>query len=205
VFLAPWIDELLSPNPGVNLALRGYSINFVDAPSIHGQSLWQWLFPVVLGLVIAVIGFQGPARWQTMIRVSTMWSLLTIWGGGVGFLIYHQSVALSVDVKRFGGLSREEAYQRIDGGPLWREMRAVASLAIPNDSIELVLHVEKDEGSFLRYRAAYYLAPVPVLPEGATLRLHVFADVHAPCATVEPLLVLLGESQRGCLFRVRAT
>lgn len=203
--LVPWLDELLSPKPGVNLALRGYSINFVDAPSIHGRSLWQWLFPVVLGLAIAVFGFQGTAKWQATIRASAMQGLVIMWGLGVCFLVYHQSIALSVDVKRFGGLSREEAYQRMDAGPLWRDMRAVSSFATPNDSIELVLHVEGVMVSFLRYRAAYHLAPVPVLREGATLRLHYFADVHAPCATVEPRLVLLEESKRVCLFRVHAT
>lgn len=204
MLLAPWLDELLSPKPGENLALRGYSINFVDAPLIHGQSLWQWLFPVVLGLAIVMIGVQGTARWQAIIRVSAMRGLVITWGLGVGFLVYYQAVALTIDVKRFGGLSPEEAYQRMDGG-LWRDMRAVSALATSNDSIELVLHVEEAMGSFLRYRTAYYLAPVPVLPEGATLRLHYFTDVHAPCATMEPRLVLLRESQRGCLFRVRPT
>lgn len=205
VFLAPWLDELLSPKPGVNLALQLYTINFVEAPSIHGRSLWQWLFPVVLGLSIAVFGLHGTARWQAIIRASMMRGLLIIWGGGVGMLVYHQSVALGVDVKWFGGLGQEEAYQRIDGGPLWRDMHAVASVAMPNDSIELVLHAEEAAGSFLRYRAGYYLAPVPVLRKGASLRLHFFADAHAPCATVEPRLVLLEESERVCLFRVRAT
>jgi hypothetical protein len=206
VLLVPWLDELLSPKPGVNLALQGYSINFVDAPSIRGRSLWQWLFPVVLGLAIAVFGFQGMSRWQAMIRASAMRGLVIIWGLGVGFLVYHQSVALSVDVQRFGGLSREEAYQRMDGS-LWRDMRAVSSAATRDDSIELVLHVEGAMGSYWRLRAAYYLAPVPVLPKDATLRLHYYysADVHAPCATVEPRLVLLEESKRVCLFRVRDT
>jgi hypothetical protein len=203
--LVPWLDELLSPKPGVNLALRGYSINFVDAPSIHGRSLWQWLFPVVLGLAIAVLGFQGMTRWQAMIRASAMQGLVIIWGLGVCFLVYHQAVALSVDVKRFGGLNQGAAYWRMDGGPLWREMRAVSSFATPDDSIDLVLHVNGGMDSFLRFRAAYYLAPVPVLHESATLRLHYFADVHASCATVEPRLVLLEESKQVCLFRVRAT
>jgi hypothetical protein len=123
----------------------------------------------------------------------------------VCFLIYHQWVALSVDTKRFGGLSLEQAYQRMDGGPFWRDLRAVSSVATPRDSIELILHdVEEHKGNFLHFRAAYYLAPVPLRRENATLRLHYFADVHAPCATVEPDLVLLEESQRICLFRTRA-
>jgi hypothetical protein len=207
VFLPPWLDEVVSPKPGVNLALQGYSINHVDPPSFHGRSLWQWLFPVVLGLAIAAFGFQGTARWQAMIRVSAIQGLVIIWVLGVCFLVYHQSVALSVDVKRFGGLSREEAFQSIDGGPLWRAMRAVSSYAKLDDSIEFVLHVGVAWSDYQFGRAAYYLAPVRVIREGlkATLRLHYFSGVHAPCATVEPRLVLLGESERFCLFRVGAT
>ncbi|MFZ5862554.1 MAG: hypothetical protein ACOYXR_06940 [Nitrospirota bacterium] len=205
VSVASLLGEAVSPNPGVSLALAGSSINFVEPPSIRGRSLWHWLFFAIVVLAIVVFGLRGTAGWRVAIRTRAAQGLMAIWGLGVGFLIYHQSVALGIDVQRFWGLSADEAYHTMDGAPLSRDMRDVAAMATARDSIELIVHEADSLGQYWRGRAGYYLAPVPLVLSDATLRLHYFAGAHAPCGTLESDLVLVREAERFCLFRVRAT
>jgi hypothetical protein len=127
------------------------------------------------------------------------------WGIGFVLLFYHQAVALAVDLRRFGDLSRNEAYTLVDGVPLWIDMHEVARRLPKDTTVDFITEAGEDPvvSALWTGRAAYYLYPILVRP-GAAVKIRYFGGLHRPCAQIAPDMTVLQEADRYCLFKAGA-
>jgi hypothetical protein len=202
----PWlvttVGELWSPLPGEATALSGFAMHTLPPPVINGRSAWVGLIPLVLFAGILARFTRGESRVRTVVRRCAWATVAASWGVGFVLLLYHQILALGFDVKRFGDLSREEAYTLIDGVPLWDDMGTVARRLPPGSTVELVTDAGEDPvvSALWTGRAAYYLSPLRVRPS-APIIIRYFGRAHLPCAQMASEGELLEEAARYCLFR----
>lgn len=202
------LEEIMSRKPGVNAARRTYAINWLDPPSAFGRSVWAFLAPVVfVASILAFLTRTGVTRWQRGVRAAALGSVVGVWVLGLLFLLFHQGVAMTVDLSRFRGDTLVDKYHTIDGLPLWEDIQDVAPDLQKGAAIEFVFVMEgKADSSTIHgwsSRAAYYLAPFATITTPAQLRLLYFGSSHRPCAEISPDLITVRDAERFCLFRIR--
>jgi hypothetical protein len=201
----PWltatVKELWSRAPGEAMALSGFSMHSIPPPVMDGRSVWVILVPVVLCAGILLRTGENGSGGRRLVRRSARAAVGAVWGLGFALLCYHQTVALAVDLERFGGSSREEAYELIDGTLLWEDIKSVAPLVPVGASVDFVTSPDLDPvvSALWTGRAAYYLIPVSVRPSGE-VRLQYYGGPHPPCASTDSRRRVLRESERFCLF-----
>jgi hypothetical protein len=193
--------ELGSPWPGEAASKETFAINALPPPLMGGRSAWAVVVPVVLlaGTAAALI---GPIRLGALATVRRgAWIIVGVaWAIGLSLTLYHQLVAWRLDVSRFSGLSRAQAYAVIDGVPLWDDMAQVARVIPPRTNLDVVVDVSDPEKQGLwLHRAAYYLYPI-VVQSPAPRQLRYFGGAHEPCGRVEPDATVLLDAERYCLF-----
>ncbi len=195
------IRELGSPSPGETAASAPFAMHTLLPPVVGGRSVWTVLIPVVLlAGTIAMLAGDAASAFRVAIR-RTAWGVVgSVWLLGFGLAFYYQVVALRVDLSRFGGLERAQAYAAIDYVPLWADLREVVRSLPPRASVEVVIDRDRpDVVTTWTARAAYYLYPVTVRSR-SPVRLRYFGRSHPPCGQVEPESVVLREGERFCLF-----
>ncbi len=197
------IRELGSPAPGETLAGAPFAMHNLPPPVVWGRSVWTVLIPVVLlAGMIAMLAGDGSSAFRVAIRRAAWGVVGSVWLFGFGLVFYYQVVALRVDLSRFGGLERAQAYAAIDYVPLWADLREVARSVPPRASVEVVIDWDRpDVVTTWTARAAYYLYPVTVQSR-SPFRLRYFGRSHPPCGQVEPGSAVLREGERFCLFGV---
>lgn len=200
--VAGMFRDLVAPWPGEAASRERFAINGIPPPLVNGRSLWAVVVPVVLlaGSVAALIGAVRAGPWSVVRRIG--WAVVGLaWVLGTALTLYHQSVAWRLDVSRFAGLSRSDAYAVIDGLPLWDDFERVARLVPSRATLDVVVEgQDPEEQGFWRHRAAYYLYPI-VVHSQAPIRIRYFGGSHRPCALVEPDATVLSEAERYCVFR----
>ena len=201
---AAWasLKELVSPLPGDSAARDPFAMHTLSPPLFDDRSVWAILVPIVfLAVPIAVALRENDRRIGVGIRRWAWGIVAAVWIFGFAIAFYHQAVALRVDLSRFGGLGRAEAYAVIDYVPLWEDMRQIARLIPPRASVEVVVAGDRpDVQATWKARAGYYLYPIVVRTPSA-VRIHYFGTAHAPCTQVDPDRLLLHEAERYCIFR----
>lgn len=197
------IRELWSPSPGQIAATAPFAMHTLSPPLVGGRSVWTVLIPaVLLAGTVAMLAGDRTSAYQAAIRHGAWGIVCAVWIVGFGLAVYHQAVALSVDLSRFGGLPRAEAYAVIDYVPLWEDMREAARSVPPHTSVEVLIDWDRsDVVTTWNARAAYYLYPI-VVRSSSPVRIRYFGRAHVPCAKVEPNRPLLHEAERFCVFGV---
>jgi hypothetical protein len=205
----PWwvtaVKELWSSLPGEATALSGFSMHTLPPPVINGRSVWVILIPGVLIAGLALVGWVTPGA-SSVVRRFAWSTVVTVWGLGFLFAVYHQMIAFAVEVERFGDRSREEAYTLIDGVPLWSDMGEVARGLPPGSAVRFETDAKEDHfvSAFWEGRAAYYLYPV-LVREDAPVRVMYYGRSHPPCAQIAPEAYVLKDAARYCLVKAEHT
>lgn len=200
-WLATAVGELSSRLPGETLALSGFSMHTVPPPVIDGRSIWAVLMPLVLAAGTLTQLATGASRNQSVVRRVGFAIVVGVWGVGFLFVLYHQTIALGVEVQRFGDLNREAAYTEIDGVELWEDMSQVARQVPAGSAVEFNTSPGEDPAvsAFLKGRASYYLYPVLVRTP-APVKVLYFGGAHSPCEHIQSGETVLHEAARYCVF-----
>lgn len=198
------LREVGSPSLGETAAIAPSAMHTLPPPVVNGRSVWTVLIPAaLLAGTIAILAGDPTSALRTSIRRTAWVTVGGVWLVGFGLAFYQQVVALRVDISRFGGLERAQAYAVIDYVPLWADIQDVALSVPPRASVEVVIDWEDrpDIVATWSARAAYYLYPVTVRSR-SPIRLRYFGRPHPPCRQVESESVVLREGERFCLFGV---
>jgi hypothetical protein len=194
------IEEAVSPWPGEAASWEPASINMLRPPTVDGYSIWRALVPLVLVLGAAAVELDGMGARRRPTRLA--WAAVcAVWGAGFALAVYHQAVALSLDMARSG---RASAYTAIDYVPLRDDMQTVARYVPAGASVEVSIREDRPNVvTTWTARIPYYLYPIRVRDQSPFTVVY-FGQPHLPCEQVEPGRPLLHEAMRFCLFGGKA-
>jgi len=203
-YVWPLLKEVVSALPGDSAARDSFTMNTLAPPLFGDRSVWAILIPIILlAATTGTLLRESDTRLGGATRRWAWGLVVAVWIFGFGVGVYHQVGALRVDVSRFGGVSRAEAYAAIDHVPLWDDMQHVARLISPRRDVEVFIDYDRPDVQLMwKERARYYLYPI-IVRDASPVMVRYFGQAHTPCAQVESDRTLLHEAERFCLFQVK--